>query len=393
MNLLVDGRVIQDRFHGIGRYTFELVRALAGSQDRLHVLTADAPQSRLRGQDLAGLPGVQLHPVAGELLSPLSQLRWRSVLDRLQPDAVLAPYHLAAPWSHRGVPTVVMVHDCIFEAMPSLSTDPQDVTDARFRAGYRAATWLALHRASEVATVSVAAARQLRRFYGVAVAPDAVLPHGVGEQFHALGRDRAQASGTGGPRPAGVPAGRYVLHVGVRRPHKNQATLVEAFARLASCAPDLTLVCVGQPDPRFPDRLPGLVRAAGLQGRVQLVGDADEQRLLQLYRYADLFAFPSLIEGFGLPLLEAMAAGVPVVASDAAAVMETSRRAATIVPALDPQRWAQEMAAVLGDPDRSARMVEEGTELAREHTWAGTAAATRALLARVTGPARREVSR
>src|SRR5207237_9394445 len=121
---------------------------------------------------------------------------------------------------------------------------------------------------------------------------------------------------------------RYVLHVGVRRPHKNHATLVRAFGAVAAAQPDLQLVLVGRSDPRFLDSIPGLVQELDLEGRVRFLSSVGEDLLPAVYQGATVFAFPSAVEGFGLPVLEAMAAGVPVVASDAPAVQEAGGGAA-----------------------------------------------------------------
>ncbi len=188
--------------------------------------------------------------------------------------------------------------------------------------------------------------------------------------------------------PAACGHGRCVLHVGVHRPHKNHAVLVAAFAEVARAIPDVRLVLVGQPDPRFPLSVPDIARAHGVEDRVDVLPEVDNDELARLYGGASVFAFPSFVEGFGLPVLEAMAAGVPVVASDAAAAVEASGGAALNVSARDVRGWAEALTRVLADRGLAARMAAHGREVASAATWERSAERTLRLLRRVARTAR-----
>jgi glycosyltransferase involved in cell wall biosynthesis len=356
LRLAVDGRVMQDSYHGIGRHTFELIRRLAERPVDLLVVRDPSKPGRLDVDSLAG-PHVRLIDLAIPVVSPAAQPRWPRLLAAAGPDVLLVPYHLATPWVHPGVPTVVFVHDCIFEADPAFAPGGR-----RFRLAYRMGTRLALARSTVVATISEATRQELRHFYGRTLSDDAVVPHGVGDQFRALG-------GHPPARPAGRHPRRYVLHVGAQRPHKNHAVLVAAFAEVARALPDVDLVLVGQPDRRFPARIPELIRAHGVTGRVQVREQVDDEELLGLYAGAAAFAFPSLVEGFGLPVLEAMAAGIPAVTSDSPAVVEAGGGASLIVPALDPDAWARALIRVLSDSRLAADLVARGRRVAADQSW------------------------
>ena len=169
--------------------------------------------------------------------------------------------------------------------------------------------------------------------------------------------------------------------MGAQRPHKNQRVLVEALAALRVDHPDLGLVLVGQPDRRFPDEVGLLVESLGLRDRVRRYSDADDKTLLGLYAHAAVFAYPSLVEGFGLPVLEAMAAGLAVVASDAAAVQEVADGGALIVPAGASERWAHALGLVLSDPALAQELRRRAGEVAARNTWARAADRTLEVLA------------
>jgi glycosyltransferase involved in cell wall biosynthesis len=375
MRVAVDGRVMQDSYHGIGRHTFELVRRLADRDVDLIIVRDPTRRGRIDVDELADKPSVRLVDLAVPVVSLAAQPRWPRLLAAAAPDVLVVPYHLATPWLHPRLPTVAFVHDCIFEADPSFAPGGR-----RFRFAYETATRLALARATAVATVSQATRQELRRVYGFVLADDAVVPHGVGQQFLAL-------TSTPSALPPGGRARRYVLHVGIQRPHKNHAVLIAAFAEVAKVLPDLQLILVGQVDRRFPTRVPELIREQALTGRVQVRCDVDDDELLRLYRGAAAFAFPSLVEGFGLPVLEAMAAGVPTVTSDAPAVVEAGGGASVVVPALDVQAWAVALLRVLTDTAFAADIAARGRRVAALNTWDRSADRTLRLLRRVAGSA------
>ena len=230
---------------------------------------------------------------------------------------------------------------------------------------YKLATRLALARAHGVATVSHATRADVQRHYGVEVPAHHVIRHSVDPRF---GRRWSPEQLEEARRTLDLPP-RYVLHVGVHRPHKNQAQLVRAFARIADAVPDVGLVLVGGTDERFPDPVPGLVEALGLQARVRLLRDVSEPLLPGVYQAAAAFAFPSFIEGFGLPILEAMAGGTPVVASDTPAVVEACEGGALLVAPSDTAGLGAALLSVLADAALAERLRRKGREVADRHSW------------------------
>jgi glycosyltransferase involved in cell wall biosynthesis len=168
---------------------------------------------------------------------------------------------------------------------------------------------------------------------------------------------------------------RFILAVGAARPQKSLETLVDAFAYLdPSVAP--ALVIAGQVDARFADGVSGRVDAHGIASRVMRPGFIHEADLPALYTLADVLAFPSVAEGFGLPPLEAMACGTPVVAATSSAVSEVVGDAALTFDPCDARELATRLADALTDPALRAALTKRGLKRAAAFTWERVAAAT-----------------
>ncbi|MBC7224691.1 MAG: glycosyltransferase family 4 protein, partial [Anaerolineae bacterium] len=197
-----------------------------------------------------------------------------------------------------------------------------------------------------------------------------VIPCGVAPAFRPLEDE-------GNLRPVreryGLPEGRLLLHVGHGARRKNLAGLLQALARVVQAAGDVHLVQVGARPGQAEETL---VARLGLQGRVRWLGTVPGQDLPALYNLADCFVFPSLYEGFGLPVLEAMACGTPVVCSHLASLPEVAGDAALLVDPRDPAALAQAVLQVLEDAALRQGLREAGLRRAGAFTWACTAAAT-----------------
>jgi glycosyltransferase involved in cell wall biosynthesis len=167
----------------------------------------------------------------------------------------------------------------------------------------------------------------------------------------------------------------YLLYTGVFREHKNLVRLVETFAKVAEKFPDVDLVLAGKEDPGYRDVRDTIVRL-GLSGRVRLPGFVDADKLVPLYKGALGYVFPSLYEGFGLPVLEAMAAGIPVLCSKSSSLPEVAgeNNAAFFNP-LDVENMATVMEKFLSDSEYRAELVARGKTRVREFSWEKTGAA------------------
>ena len=336
----------------------------------------------------AGLPVRVLVNTGREQLFPLAAIAGRAELvptgitlgavhrfaglARLVSDCdagvLYVPYPLFRPL-RCPCPYVVTVHDCTIE---------NDTTFAGGRhrqAGFQVAARAVLARAAAVTTPTKSSLEDLQRRYPGAPNP-VIVPNGVdAARFAAAGPAAAAAARAS----YGLPE-RYILSVGAHRPHKNHGVLVRA---MLAVPPPACLVIVGYPDPNFRACLPRLIDELGLSGRVRLVPSVREEHLAGVYRGAAAFAFPSLAEGYGMPVLEAMAAGVPVVASAIAVLEEVAAGAALLVPPADPAAWAGALNRVLAGGPAVRDMIQAGSGAAAAATWQRGGQALGGLLAAV----------
>lgn len=213
-----------------------------------------------------------------------------------------------------------------------------------------------LRRAAIVHTPSSFAQKQLAALFPQLEPRTAVVPHGVSPRF----------------QPAASPHRGFVLGVGGGELHKNWELLLEVYAQPeARRLPPLKLAGAAGREPR----LQRLVQARGLADRVSFAPDADEATLVSLYQNALALVFPSKNEGFGLPALEAMACGCPVLAARAGALPEVCGDAAILLPPDDPKPWLEALLALLENPSRAQELRAGGLERARGFTWERTALA------------------
>jgi glycosyltransferase involved in cell wall biosynthesis len=260
------------------------------------------------------------------------------------------------------VPRVVTVHDLNYLMFPE--------THFGLRArGMRLLVPAAARRSRRVIVSSGATKADLIEHLGVAAGKVDVVPLALGHlpAAGAHSRDQTRAGLDAGERP-------ILLTVSAKRPHKNLMRLLGALARLAEHRRPL-LVMPGYPTPHE-DELRARAAQLGVAGDVRLLGWISEQELEDLYRVADAFVFPSLHEGFGMPVLEAMARGVPVATSGRTSLAEVAGEAALLFDPEDEASIATAIERLLDDRELAVRLATAGAEQARRFSWEATAAGT-----------------
>jgi glycosyltransferase involved in cell wall biosynthesis len=230
-----------------------------------------------------------------------------------------------------------------------------------------------LRQCRRILTNSSFTAGEIQRCTGVPLERVAVIPLGVDLQ-------RFQPAALTASPHQNSP---YLLHVGQAYPHKNLARLIKAFAAVASAQPELQLVLAGKPHPSESPRLQALVHERGLGQRVQFRSYVPSGELPELMAGALAFVYPSLWEGFGLPVLEAMASGTPVLTSLGSGTEEVAGDAALLVDPADQGALTTALRDLVSQPGLRECLRQKGLERVSEYSWQRTAQATQAAVAEI----------
>ena len=346
----------------------ELSKALieGRSQDEFVLLCSRERPESLRELDCEAV----LSPYRHELVL---KSRWLPAMEpKLEADAILYPYWPGPPFRRNGAPpAAILVHDLAFRIRPREVPWQQ-------RLYFRATLPPALRQAAAVLVPSESTRRDLLQLYRIP---------GLEEKVEVIAEGVPSAV-TAGPLPEGVDPG-FVLAVGTVEPRKNYPRLLAAYRHLRGRGslpfiingrPGVPqLVIAGRAGWAYGDTLQRIAAEPG----VRYLGHVDEPTLAALYESASVLAFPSLYEGFGLPLLEAMSRGVPAVVGAAGALPELAVGAAISVNAEDISAIAGALERLLADEALRQKMGAEGKRLARGYTWANAAERTLDVLRRI----------
>ncbi len=416
MLIAIDAHMVGERETGNETYTLSLIQALlrisardpkgfswdlAGPPNATQTLPStrrdqqrrfgDSPRFHLLATHPERLRSALLGPPSdpGQTLPPLASI------ERIRPENALLRIPLAMPIQalRNGYdllhvtysapplcpcPTVVTIHDISFEHYPQFFS-PRD------RLILKTLVPLSARRARRIITVSEHAKREIMACYNIAADKIGVTYEAAGEQYRPIIDPVAlQAVRT----KYGIPNGPFILALGNLQPRKNIRRLVEAFARVVNseqttvkngqsfqnadhCSlPTVhcSLVIAGKAQWRESEIFQA-VRNRGLEDAVILPGYVDDADLPALYSAATVFVYPSLYEGFGLPPLEAMACGTPVISSNAASLPEVVSDAALTIDPTDIDALAQALVEVLSSPERQEDLRQRGLRRVAQFSW------------------------
>lgn len=360
MRIAIDARMMSPlQTRGIGRYTEELIRGLIGlhTNDRFVLLVRHPDTSPFLGMD-------RVEHIAADVpwYGLSEQYRMPGLLRAAKADVVHVP-HWNVPFAFRE-PFVVTVHDLLLRHEPHSvkATTRHPMVACVKRWGYRATLRDVMRRASLILTPTRYTAEDVRALYRVPEERLVVTGEGITD--------------LPAPDPARVPTGRFLFYVGSAYPHKRLDLLLDAWKDVARRYTDLQLVIAGEEDV-FMARLVARAKQEGLP-RVMFTGLVTDAELAAFYERAEGLVFPSSFEGFGLPPLEALAAGCPVVASDATCLPEILPQGGVFFfrnGDLDGMIRAIDM---LQDAGKNAKMQarEAGSRVRQTYRWPDVASRT-----------------
>jgi glycosyltransferase involved in cell wall biosynthesis len=369
----IDARKLHD--FGIGTYIRNLVRQLAHLDQQTEFVLLSRPDDAPWLRTL----GANFRPVAETAgnYSLTEQLKIPIALRREGVTLFHAPHYVLPPL----VPcrSVVTIHDCIHLMFPQYLPN-------KLAFGYaRASIATAARRATRVLTVSESSKRDLLRFVDLQPEKVDVIYNAYDPQF-AVEPDEESVIRV---RERYQLHDEFVLYAGGVKPHKNLERLIEAFHLVRNRGLDhLKLVLIGDEISKYAS-LRRAVHRHQLHKYVRFLGHLPEDKLAVMYRLAGVFVFPSLYEGFGLPPLEAMASGTPVVTSNVSSLPEVAGDAAVLVDPYDPEAIADGIYRVLSDECLRRSLRAKGLARARQFSWESSVRRVRAIYQEVGEPVTR----
>ena len=353
MRIAIDARKLRD--YGIGTYVRNLLRHLSRIDSSTEYVLFCRPGDCASVAELGeNFRAVAEHAPA---YSFREQLSVPLALRREGIDLFHAPHYVLPALT--PCRSIVTIHDCIHLRFPQYLPN-------RFAYAYaRASLWIATHRSSRILTVSEASKRDILRYFSVPDAKIDVIYNAIDERFGEAPpedeitrvRERYQLNDP------------FVLYAGNIKPHKNLERLIEAFYTLRRGGLEqVKLLIIGDEISKYAT-LRRAVHKYKLHQHVRFFGFVPDKTLAVLYRLAGVFVFPSLYEGFGLPPLEAMASGTPVITSNLSSLPEVVGDAALLIDPYDPDAIADAMRRVLTEPALRDDLRERGFKRVREFSW------------------------
>ena len=360
MRIGIDAHHLNGKPQGSRTYLLSLIRELARIKTGEELLVYSfAPEETRQLLDAPGVTHRRVFPTSARLRLPVVV----PALEMLDRVSLFHSQYICPPVS--AIPEVVTIHDVLFETHPDLFVG----------AFSRASIGLIRHsarRARCVLTVSEFSRRAILEQYGLPEEKVVAIPNAVDHgRFRVLDEDETLArvkTRYALQRP-------FILDVGRIEPRKNLVRLIRAFRRVREkVEPSLELILIGRKDFQF-EAIDEEMRKSEDAG-VRILSSVPDEDLPVFYNLAELFAFPSLVEGFGIPILESMACGTPVVSSRRGALLEVGGDAVAWVEPEDEDSIASTLENVLTDTDKAARLRKQGLERAKEFSWEDTAQRT-----------------
>ena len=362
--VVVDARMAGQT--GIGRYVDGLLRYAGDHRDQYSFEVVALMRSNSQDHNTSRVRQI---PAASRVFSAGEQVEIPSLIAKAHARLVHVP-HFNAPLLTR-TPVLLTIQDCAFDRVPE--ERPSFLAYVYYKAMMKSA----LSKAAKIIAASHGTRADLLDMYDLPEEKVTVIHHGIDLQtFHAAGPPGGGWAAVKARWHLDVP---YVLYVGLVRPRKNIKTLLSAVRRARDSGRErFTLLLAGPRDSRFID-VPREARRVGIPDMVVQTGVVPDEELRVLYQHASMVVLPSLVEGFGFPILEGMASGTPVIASDIPVHREVAGDAALLVPPRDVDAWGDAMVRVFGDSEFAGGLRARGLERVKAFSMDVTARRTLAL--------------
>lgn len=362
MRIGIDARAIH--LQGIGRYIRELIRHLARVDTRNQYIIY-FPTVEHMDENKIDNPNFQCVLVPYQIYTVKEQLYLPYFLYKDKLDLFHSTTSLAIPLL-RTCRHVITLHDLLLKIHPEFL--PSKLSWVYFQI----TNWWAIKFADKIITISDFTSKELSALYPKSRHKITTIHNGVSAEFQVI-KDKEVLENV--KKKYGITKD-YILYVGTYKENKNLPTLVKAYAQLPHhMRHSYYLVIVGKQSTRYPE-VPALIKQLGIESTVICINHVREEDLPVFYSGATVFVFPSIYEGFGLPIIEAMACGAPVVASNQASIPEIATDAAILTDPLNVKGMSGAVYDVLSNPQLRKMLVEKGLERAKSFSWEKTARET-----------------
>ena len=358
MKIGIDARMYSNGFTGIGRYTFELIRHLAklDSEDEFVCF--------LNSEEFENFvpPASNFHAVKADAphYSLAEQTRFLQKLNSEKLD-LMHFTHFNSPLLYRGK-FVTTIHDLTLSFFPG-----KKMNDFVHRMAYNLVLKRGVKRARKIISVSENTKNDLQHLLGTPAKKIKVVWNGVGREF--IPATPTELSRKQLEKKFGI-SKNYLLYAGVWRDHKNILGMLEAIDKLRETLWKGELVITGKENPVYAPEIFAKVKELNLEKIVVFIGLVSDEDLRQLYQNARVFVFPSFYEGFGLPPLEAMSCGIPVVASNSSSIPEVcGEKNAEFFDPKNVEEMAAKIQKVWEDESLRKRLVENGLKRVLDFSW------------------------
>jgi len=333
MRIAIDCRWIFARRSGIGVYTDTLSRGLS-SKDRHNTYL-------LIKEPLASYG----------LFSLKNQIKLPRLLRRLEVNIYHSTNFMIPLFMRKSIKVVITIHDLIPWKFPQYTPKAKKT---KFKWLFKIIMKFAVRRADKIIAVSENTAKDIRECLNVPDEKIHVVYNGIEPEYFVGGAEEEKED--------------FILFIGRADPYKNLAGLVKAYSILVRKHNISTnILVVGEDDPRYPE-VKNLVKSLGLEKRIIFKGYSETAEIAELYKKAKIFVMPSIYEGFGLPVIEAMALGAPVVISNTPALVEISGGCALAVDPNNYEEMAEALYKIISDSKTAKELVKKGREHAKQFT-------------------------
>lgn len=376
MRIAIDSRMLGREMTGIGRYTQNLIQYLLEADvvnQYILILNRDIPQLHLKERDNLKIVKINHAPLS---LYTLFQLH--RIVKKERIDLFHSPFFLAPLWA--TCPLIITVHDLMGLKFPGFFEDKSPVAKLLSRWFVKLFVPLVLKKSNKVIAVSKTTKEEIVKHLNISGDKIKVIYPSIESSF----RKDLNSQLTEKKRKDLKISERIILYIGNTRPYKNLPRLIKAFDMFQKEYGDYQLV-IGTGDTRNLESLKGMVRQLELEKKIIFTGALQDEDIILLMNSAELFVFPSLWEGFGLPPLEAMACGLPVVASNAGSLPEILGDAALLVNPESQEEIAEGIKQVLTDKDLREELIKKGFARTRLFSWEKTARETLEIYKSVEG--------